>query len=60
MYYFAVFQITNVATEALRSLGIPIGNVNSKNLEGKGFWSQAALTLEKGRRHGTYREAKTF
>ena len=58
--HFLEFQITNVATEALRSLGIPIGNVNSKNLEDEGFWSQAALTLENGRRHGTYREATTY
>ena len=50
------FQIADVAIEALRSLGIPIGNVNNANLQDEGFWHRSHLSLENGRRHGMYRE----
>ena len=50
------FQVADVVIDALRSLGIPIGNVNNENLEDEGFWHQTHLSLENGRRHGTYRE----
>ena len=40
---------------ALRSIGLPFGDVNSEKLEGEGFWYSIPLTLENGARRGTFR-----
>ena len=40
---------------ALRSIGLPFGDVNCERFENEGFWDSLPLTLENGARRGTFR-----
>ena len=47
-----------MVVSALRGLGIPIGNVNSKGYEDEGFWHTIPVALDNGARRGAYRDDK--
>ena len=49
------FQIVDVMIDALRGIGLRVGNVNGKEFEDQGFWYQTPLALKDGRRRGTFR-----
>ena len=49
------FQIVDVVIDALRGIGLRLGNVNSQEFEDQGFWYRAPVALKNGVRRGTFR-----